>query len=242
MDANGDFEDDEAALRRAIALSLQDGPDAGEGGRSTSDDPIELSSDDEEEDDLEKPPVYRPPKRLRQQDNNHDTKPGTEPSPPPPPAVREQAQPAQNTLAALGLDRKKMEEDRLARLGKRKVPDSDQESQERNRRLKILSASPGTKPQHITGASRLMEGAFRAPLTGAPLSTSQDPPPSMPTPTPTPTPMPMPILMTTPSGLRWPKGVVKKTWAAGFPKTGDEVSIDEILQKDQLQLAIISSL
>ncbi|KAK8855399.1 Tyrosyl-DNA phosphodiesterase 1 [Apiospora arundinis] len=225
MDANGDFEDDEAALRHAIALSLQDGVDAREANHSTSDDPIQLSSDDEDEDDLEKPPVYRPPHRLRQEANKHNNKLETKPSSPPP-AAQEQAQPAQHGLAALGLDRKKMEEERLARLGKRKAPGSDHESQDRSRRLKTVSASPGMQPQHITGASRLMEGAFRASLTGPPLSTSQDP-----------SSVPMP-----PTGsLRWPKGVVKKTWAAGFPTTGDQVKIDEILQKDQLQLAIISS-
>ncbi|KAK6834795.1 hypothetical protein PG987_009489 [Apiospora arundinis] len=225
MDANGDFEDDEAALRHAIALSLLDGVDAREANHSTSDDPIQLSSDDEDEDDLEKPPVYRPPHRLRQEANKHNNKLETKPSSPPP-AAQEQAQPAQHGLAALGLDRKKMEEERLARLGKRKAPGSDHESQDRSRRLKTVSASPGMQPQHITGASRLMEGAFRASLTGPPLSTSQDP-----------SSVPMP-----PTGsLRWPKGVVKKTWAAGFPTTGDQVKIDEILQKDQLQLAIISS-
>ncbi|KAK8030657.1 ubiquitin interaction domain-containing protein [Apiospora arundinis] len=197
MDANGDFEDDEAALRHAIALSLLDGVDAREANHSTSDDPIQLSSDDEDEDDLEKPPVYRPPHRLRQEANKHNNKLETKPSSPPP-AAQEQAQPAQHGLAALGLDRKKMEEERLARLGKRKAPGSDHESQDRSRRLK----------------------------TGPPLSTSQDP-----------SSVPMP-----PTGsLRWPKGVVKKTWAAGFPTTGDQVKIDEILQKDQLQLAIISS-
>ncbi|KAK8040852.1 tyrosyl-DNA phosphodiesterase domain-containing protein [Apiospora phragmitis] len=237
MDGNGGFEDDEAALRYAIALSrLQDGAGLEHGNPSTSDNPIQLSSDEEdEEDDLEKPPVYRPSHRLRRQDDTHSTK-QEEMKPPSPPAVQQQTQPAQSGLAALGLDRKKMEEERLARLGKRKAPGSNQDSQDRNRRLKTASASPGKQLQYTTGLPGLVEeGAFRAPPTGVPLSTSQDCP-SKPMAMPTPTPMPPT------SGLRWPKGVVKKTWAAGFPTTGDEVRIDEVLQKDQLQLAIISSL
>ncbi|KAK8035676.1 tyrosyl-DNA phosphodiesterase domain-containing protein [Apiospora rasikravindrae] len=243
MDVNGGFEDDEAALRYAIALSLQDGAGAaGQGNPSTSDDPIQLSSDDEDEDDLEKPPVYRPSHRLRQQGDMQDTKRKEEEEeeevkPSSPAAQQQAAQPAQSGLAALGLDRKKMEEERLARLGKRKAPDSEQDSQDRNRRPKTVSASPWEQLQHTT-ATALVEGAFRAsPSTGAPLSTSQGrPSPSMPMPTPTPLPLPPPT-----RGLRWPKGVVKKTWAAGFPPAGDQVKIDEILQKDQLQLAIISS-
>ncbi|KAK7966522.1 tyrosyl-DNA phosphodiesterase domain-containing protein [Apiospora aurea] len=146
MDANGGFEDDEAALRYAIALSLQDGAGAGQGNPSTSDDPIQLSSDDEDEDDLEKPPVYRPSHRLRQQDEMQGTKreeKREEVKPSSPAAQQQPAQPAQSGLAALGLDRKKMEEERLARLGKRKAPDSEQVSQDRNRRPKTVSASPG---------------------------------------------------------------------------------------------------
>ncbi|KAK7963670.1 tyrosyl-DNA phosphodiesterase domain-containing protein [Apiospora saccharicola] len=225
MDGNGDFEDEEAALRYAISLSLQDGAGAEQGTISTSNAPIQLSSDEEEEDDLERPPTYRPSHRLPLQDDKQGPKQQVKPSSP---AAQQPTQSAQSGLAALGLDRKKMEEERLARLGKRKVPDSEQDSQDRKSRLKTASLSPPRKQlQHITGAGRLGEGAFRAPLTGVSLSTSQDPP-SMPMPPST-------------DGLRWPKGVVKKTWASGFARTGDDIKIDEILQKDQLQLAIISS-
>lgn len=225
MDGNGEFEDEEAALRYAIALSLQDGAGAEQGSISASDGPIQLSSDEEDEDDLEKAPVYRSSHRPPLPDDKHGPNQHMKPSSS---AAQQPTQPAQSGLAALGLDRKKMEEERLARLGKRKVPDSEQDFQDRNRRLKTASASPGKQLQHITGADRLGEGAFRAPLTGVPLSTSQDP---------LPRPMPPPS-----DGLRWPKGVVKKTWAAGFPRTGDDIKIDEILQKDHLQLAIVSSL
>jgi hypothetical protein len=41
--------------------------------------------------------------------------------------------------------------------------------------------------------------------------------------------------------LKFSKGVVKKTWARGYPRQGDDIKIEEVLQKDDLQLAIISS-
>ncbi|CAK7232139.1 hypothetical protein SBRCBS47491_008166 [Sporothrix bragantina] len=37
------------------------------------------------------------------------------------------------------------------------------------------------------------------------------------------------------------KGVVKKTWVRGQPRNGDDVTIDEIWQKNDLELAVLSS-
>lgn len=48
-------------------------------------------------------------------------------------------------------------------------------------------------------------------------------------------------LATPSSTLPYAKGVVKKTWARGQPRRGDDITIDEIWQKDQLELAILSS-
>jgi hypothetical protein len=59
-----------------------------------------------------------------------------------------------------------------------------------------------------------------------------------------PTPSAM-ISSSQPSGIRgslkFPNGAVKKTWALGYPRNGDDIKIEEILQKDQLELAILSS-
>lgn len=43
------------------------------------------------------------------------------------------------------------------------------------------------------------------------------------------------------STLQFPNGVVKKTWASGYPRLGDDIKIEEVLRKDDLELAIISS-
>ena len=42
-------------------------------------------------------------------------------------------------------------------------------------------------------------------------------------------------------GLKFPRGVVKKTWALGQPRQDDDIKIEEVLQKDDLELAVLSS-
>ncbi|OBT73845.1 hypothetical protein VF21_06701 [Pseudogymnoascus sp. 05NY08] len=42
------------------------------------------------------------------------------------------------------------------------------------------------------------------------------------------------------SGVQYPHGVVKQTWAFGFPRSGD-IKIEEVLQKNDLDLAVLSS-
>jgi hypothetical protein len=41
-------------------------------------------------------------------------------------------------------------------------------------------------------------------------------------------------------GIHFPDGVVKKTWAFGCPRQND-IKIEEILQKDDLELAVLSA-
>ncbi|KAF8851122.1 phospholipase D/nuclease [Acephala macrosclerotiorum] len=43
------------------------------------------------------------------------------------------------------------------------------------------------------------------------------------------------------SGIQYPNGTVKKTWAYGFPRDGDDIKIEEVLQKDDLELAVLSA-
>lgn len=42
------------------------------------------------------------------------------------------------------------------------------------------------------------------------------------------------------SRIQYPRGVVKQTWAFGFPRSGD-IKIEEVLQKNDLDLAVLSS-
>ncbi|KAK1722326.1 ubiquitin interaction domain-containing protein [Colletotrichum acutatum] len=41
--------------------------------------------------------------------------------------------------------------------------------------------------------------------------------------------------------LPFPKGAFKRTWAYGCPRNGEDIKIEEVLQRDKLQLAVLSS-
>ncbi|KAI8958076.1 phospholipase D/nuclease [Daldinia sp. FL1419] len=183
LDAFGGDED--AALRYAIALSLRDT------GNPSSKDPIEIVSDgDDDDDDLDKGPSYPPV--TKEPVNQHEKQESQSPPVPNLAPSSHQSVPAPSGFAALRLDRKKMEEERLARLGKRKAPDFEPEVQGRKQRQKLDTesvVSPTNKDN---------------------------------------------------SHLPYPKGIVKKTWAKGFSRK-DDIKIEEVLQKDELELAVISS-
>ncbi|KAI1781471.1 phospholipase D/nuclease [Hypoxylon cercidicola] len=181
--------DDDAALRYAIALSLQ------EAGNESAKNPIELSSD--EDNDLDKGPKYP---SISKATKDPSTKQLTTNGSPKdiPTKPQQSASTASSSFMALGLDRKKMEEERLARLGKRKAPESEPDVQSRRQRPK-LDFSLRDSSSQISLPTR---NGFHS--------------------------------------LPYPKGVVKKTWAAGFPRA-DDIKIEEVLQKNELQLAVISS-
>ncbi|KAI0480804.1 phospholipase D/nuclease [Xylariaceae sp. FL0804] len=202
MDDRDPFDGDEdAALRYAIALSLQEPGNGSPISASAASKPIDIISDDDG-DDLDQGPSYPPtPKKLahgRPFATNGASASEVPRRPSKPSASRDSAtsapsEEAPTGLAALGLDRKSMEAERLARLAaKRKAPSSASEDTGEHRRQRIK-------------------------VDAAPESKSQDS-----------------------SRLPYPKGVVKKTWAKGYSRR-DDITIDEVLQKDQLELAVLSS-
>ncbi|KAK0646346.1 tyrosyl-DNA phosphodiesterase-domain-containing protein [Cercophora newfieldiana] len=129
-----------------------------------------------------------------------------EPAPPPAPALAPQpvttAAPS-SSLSALGLDRKKMEEERLARQNKRKASE-----------LGSGTVAEAARPQQRQ-------------------KTNDNAPRTLSTVVPSPAPMA--------ASLPFPQGVVKKTWVYGQPRLGDDIKIEEVLQKDKLELAVLSS-
>lgn len=100
-------------------------------------------------------------------------------------------------LGSFPLDRKKMEEERLCRLAKRRRSSSTDQCVE----------LPNPKKQSI---------ALHGPTNHDSSSMST-------------------------CGLRYPNGAVKRTWVRGYPRTDDDITIEDVLQKDQLVLAMISS-
>ncbi|RYC59815.1 hypothetical protein CHU98_g6380 [Xylaria longipes] len=191
--------DEEAAIRYAIALSLQghNTPVS----PSTGQKPIELDSDENEDDDLENGPKCPPtPKKSTQLAPSDIVKTASATSHPLPlPQATSQGIPPSG-FAALGLDRKSMEEERLARAAKRKAPHDDEITEPRPQRTKTNVQSDST------------------PLSGTAYASTNAKPPLLP----------------------YPKGAVKKTWVAGYPRQ-DDIRIEEILQKEQLELAVLSS-
>lgn len=89
-------------------------------------------------------------------------------------------------FGALQLDRKKLEEERLQRLGKRPRATSDTESSQTPPAKRVLPEE--SKPK-----------------------------------------------------LQYPEGTVKRTWAYGYPRTGEDIKIEEIFKPLELQLAVLSS-
>lgn len=110
-------------------------------------------------------------------------------------------------FGSLILDRKKMEEERLARLKKRSATQAELDD-DQSRRPKIQRPEAPSKRSTSDASPGLPR---KAPTAG-------DSP-----------------------SLPFPNGVFKRTWALGYPRNGEDIKIEEVLQKDKLQLAVLSS-
>lgn len=172
-------DDDDVALRRAIAMSL--GEDLPEEGGDPSD--VDRSESASQVSEI---PVTA-------------------------------AMPATNSMAALGLDRKKMEEERLARSRKRKADPGNPPAPTRQRLLDDSSTGlPQPAVQMTAPSLNSMSRNARQGSTALPKAS--------------------------PSGLLpYAKGTVLRTWARGTPRESDDITIEEIFQKDELDLAVLSS-
>lgn len=125
------------------------------------------------------------------------------------PMQNQQAPPG--PIGLLGLDRRKMEEERLARNAKRKASNSSMVEQTGSKYLKIgesSRSSAGEEPVKSNGSQT------RSAQQGVP---SNSP------------------------GVQFPNGVVKKTWAFGCSRKGDDIKLEEVFQQSDLELAVLSS-
>ncbi|KAM6515375.1 hypothetical protein FSOLCH5_009604 [Fusarium solani] len=100
------------------------------------------------------------------------------------------------SFGLLSLDRKKMEQERLQRLAKRRRSPLDEDDDD------VVEVPPPKR------------------------KTPVEPSRSLPGPSPSPP---------------FPGGVVKRTWARGYPRTSEDIKIEEVFQKDRLELAVLSS-
>jgi hypothetical protein len=185
-DLNGGQDEDEA-LRLAIAISL---------GQDPASAPPESTTD--------------APNSSARNVAMGEEKPGSSAAllPPHQPPLPQSS----SSLGLLGIDRRKMEEERLERIKKRKAAESLIEGNPR--------PAQRPKPYAVGSSSKSASAAPGAGLAQKP-SNSSAPSSSM-------------------SDLPFPRGVVKKTWAFRFPRLGDDIKIEEVLQKESLELAVLS--
>lgn len=235
-DVNGEV-DEEEALRIAIAMSLGKEPEPSSASRSRRKEKrvIDLTREDDEAVGDSRKGGFGNEDDFVALDHGGDRhfgpqqKGGT--------ATAQQATPA-SAFSALGLDRKKMEEERLARLGKRKAAQVEDEGQLSTRPAQRLRTTGGEE-----GAS-LMQRMLAAPISSPRPELSARPPPSpqsggdLPTSKAT---VRAPSRPSTFTDLPFPRGVVKRTWVYDQPRQGDDIKIEEVLQKQHLQLAVLSS-
>jgi hypothetical protein len=185
-------------------------------GSDTDTQTVDHTADDDSDEDLRRAIA------MSLEGAQHDAVDSDLPGPgsPPKPEIPEIASTATpKPQGIFGIDRKQMEQERLARLAKRKA-----------------GSSPPTQPS--PKASRLTEP--HATLTGRVLS----PQPSSTThvrnnltannSTSGVQPTARPV-------MQYPLGVVKKTHVAGKPRAGNDITIEEVFQRENLNVAVLSS-
>lgn len=133
-------------------------------------------------------------------------------------------------MGMLGIDRRKMEEERLARLKKRKAGPTNLGSHTHDGRDPELP--PAQRPRLMSGMASLPGNS-----TGSP-GMSQ---PSLPSATSSLNSNSSASKGVSEAGLPYPQGVVRRTRTVGYARRDDDITIDEVLQRDTLELAVLSS-
>jgi len=245
--ADSDSDED---IQRAIALSLQQ-PSPTE---SQKNEVIDLISDDED-DDLGAPLAARGStshsksghdannKKIevpsaRQPSDNENGAPFKQMSP----TKGDQNMPIrQDPPAANGIlgmmNRKQMEEERRARANKKamELEASKEQTDSRKRKAPISPPAPHNREGRQVMAKLSQETAASS-TQSASSATSVDRRKNVPD--------ALPFTENTgrvTSGIQYPDGIIKKTWVYGCHRQGDDIKIEEVLQKDDLELAVLSS-
>ncbi|KAH9221079.1 tyrosyl-DNA phosphodiesterase-domain-containing protein [Leptodontidium sp. 2 PMI_412] len=210
-------------LKRAIALSLQErSPRLGSQSNVIN---LVSDSDDDDDDDLDAPVTTR---KISPRDQAREVVP-TEASGTTTPKPR-----SQPSVGILGLDRKAMEEERLKRQKQREGGGLPMLNSKRHASV----SPPRLREQEKAGAkskSKTLDFDVHsgsqphedkrqkiAHVASDVLSRNQ-------------------LELLNGPGIRYPDGVVRKTWVKGTPRLGDDIKIEEVLQKDDLKLAVLST-
>ncbi|KAJ5092360.1 hypothetical protein NUU61_007230 [Penicillium alfredii] len=132
------------------------------------------------------------------------------------------------SLGIFGLNRKQMEEERLARLAKRKAENgvSPPPSQP------ALKAPKLDLPQRAHSATSNSSFGASSQTVGPLGNVCNHPATNSPQTNIRPTSIPV---------IQWPFGAVKKTVVPKFPRQGNDITVEEVLQRHDLELAVLSS-
>lgn len=190
-----DGDDYDEDLERAIQMSMQGEPGKVENGYG--DGAVQISTKNASPKPVSVESDKEPSKAQKEEQPTQEQKP--------------------SSTGVLGLDRKKMEEERLARLAKRKADtSSDQRETKQSRTESPKGKRPGTKSPR------------KSPTPKPELRKEKPKAKSVDTPTPTPC-------------VQFPAGAIKKTWNANARRSGDDIKINEVFQASDLELAVLSS-
>ena len=207
------FEDDDEdeQLRRAIGLSLLAQEEA-VANQKASQRQVIMISDDEDYGNESKLSEPRPKPSSSDESSRMCSTEGT-----PAPAIAIKS-------SLLGLDRKAMEAERLAR--RRQIGGEEVLTLKRKTSISPppLSRATGKRPRHEADGEPLIKHQTPRQIPEvSSAATCND------------------LTSTTSkSKLEYPNGAVKKTWCFGFPRQ-DDIKIEEVLQSTTLQLAVLSS-
>jgi hypothetical protein len=135
-------------------------------------------------------------------------------------------------MGMLGIDRRKMEEERLARLKKRKAGPANIDMPFNDDRKSDLPPPAAQRPRLMSGLRSLpgestgSPGMPQASLPSAISSLNSNFDASK---------------GVSEAGLAYSQGTVRRTRALGYARRDDDITIEEVLQKDALELAVLSS-
>lgn len=227
-------EEEDEDMRRAIALSMQQDRD--------SSSPSEDKSEDQRSEESKRKEKEQSASGDNASSTTTTVKEDSSAMPVPVPAPASAAR----TYGLLGLDRKQMEQERLARLAaaKRKAEESSISPPQSGRQQKMARSSEGSSSSPKNSGSSNSTSSS----TNSRVTTTASRPPSSTQPsmsntkfTSTNSTSKQNIAPSSTPGIQFPNGVVKKTWAFGCPRQGDDIKIEEVFQRSDLELAVLSA-
>ena len=206
--------DDDDDLKRAIALSLGETDPA----LASVKEVIDLDSDEDGSVEKEHGSSHTTAEQVVDLEGDETTADEESPHPP----VQPKAEPVSKPVhSMLGLDRKAMEQERLAR--KRRASISPPPF---GKKIKLATSAPEVQGLSalVKPKSTTVSKSTQSNITTA-RSFTHAQAPTVPFPT----------------NLEFPSGTVKKTWALGHARDSSDIKLEEVLQRHDLTLAVLSS-